>query len=90
MSTEATDKVFDGTADLLEVCYELNKIASAFSVTGNVDMANTLWRLSESIYNAKESISEGMSMEINQRLEYSQQASASILKAALAGAKLAS
>ena len=71
-------------SDLKEVANKLSSLCSAFYVTGNTEMSNTLHKLANLCYDIEENIAEAVEKELNRAYYLSQEASANMLGACLA------
>jgi len=67
---------------------EMYELSQAFAMTGNIIMAETLEELGEEIKAATKNILDCISADIHQRYQVTQQDSAKIVAACLAGIKI--
>jgi tellurite resistance protein len=86
MSQEYLDAMHDGCDRIRMIGEELYNLSDAFRATGNVRVANQLRELAGMSYAEANGIREAVGKEINDQFKQSQEASANVLNAALAGA----
>jgi hypothetical protein len=75
--------------DIEMVGQRLWHLANAFELTGNSEMAFSLREMSGSIYDGVKAARNAVSDHIHAEFKQAQESSTSVLKAALAGVKLA-
>jgi predicted transglutaminase-like protease len=84
--TDYVDKHYQANDILRELQHEVKFLARAFYTTGNEKMSEELEMISLSIEQAKELYDESFKKVTNSYFQSTQESSANLLKAALAGA----
>ena len=78
----------DETTIIRRIAYELKALGNSFYNTGNDVMSTKMHDMAAQLDSSQETIMSAVGTEINQQYQESQERSATILEAALAGAKL--
>ncbi len=76
------------TEKLRNLVYELKDLSTSFDNVGNEIMAQRCRDISNEIYTSQSKINEALGLELKEQIDKNYQTSATILKAALAGAQL--
>jgi len=85
MSDKYLDTIFEQSQVLRNTEAYLKHLAHCFIVTGNTHLSDELHQASEDVRIATKSINDAVSLKINAQLKQSQEASRTIVNAALAG-----
>ena len=83
------EKYNKADTELFDIPCRLNRLASAFCETGNVIVGEELYGISEAIERHRKEMKQAVSQSITEACNHSQENSATILKAALAGVGIA-
>ena len=74
------DTIHDSTKEIECNAHVLDSLASAFLTTGNVIMADELYRIAESLHVSEKNISDAVRREVHSKFETAQESSANILR----------
>ena len=69
---------------LRRLSHKLENYSNAFSITGNYEMSGKLYKMASEVFDSQKALSDVVSEHIHEGFKQAQQASANILKTALA------
>jgi hypothetical protein len=88
MSLDWLNEIHDSTELITSIAFSLQTKANSFWITGNEYMGDLLQTMSDDLLDASKSINQAAGKCITEEYKRSQDMSASIVNAALAGIKL--